>query len=138
MSCIFLSRIINFSTSEMAPSSTCSSFASLATPPSELPPFYISTATPAISATGGNLFSCHLKSLDQFYCRLQNVKGLYSALGCNVALLEYRGYGRSEGSPSEVGRKQQQHRSSAVLGLESFFAGRTLHGRPSGLGLFAH
>ena len=34
--------------------------------------------------------------------RLQNVKGLYSALGCNVALLEYRGYGRSEGSPSEV------------------------------------
>ena len=72
------------------------------------------------------------------YCRLQNVKGLYSALGCNVALLEYRGYGRSEGSPSEVGRKQQQHRSSAVLGLESLFAGRTLHGRPSGLGLFAH
>merc|ERR1712013_484129 len=35
--------------------------------------------------------------------RLQNVKGLYSALGCNVALLEYRGYGRSEGSPSEEG-----------------------------------
>ena len=30
------------------------------------------------------------------------MKGLYSALGCNVALLEYRGYGRSEGSPSEV------------------------------------
>jgi len=35
--------------------------------------------------------------------RLQNVKGLYSHLGCNVALLEYRGYGRSEGSPSEEG-----------------------------------
>jgi len=35
--------------------------------------------------------------------RLQNVKGLHAALGCNVALLEYRGYGRSEGSPSEEG-----------------------------------
>lgn len=35
--------------------------------------------------------------------RLQNVKGLYSHLGCNIALLEYRGYGRSEGSPSEEG-----------------------------------
>ena len=35
--------------------------------------------------------------------RLLNVQGLYSSIGCNVALLEYRGYGRSEGSPSEEG-----------------------------------
>jgi len=35
--------------------------------------------------------------------RLLNVKGLYSSIGCNIALLEYRGYGRSEGSPSEEG-----------------------------------
>jgi len=35
--------------------------------------------------------------------RLLNVQGLYNSLGCNVALLEYRGYGRSEGSPSEEG-----------------------------------
>lgn len=35
--------------------------------------------------------------------RLHNVKGLCSSIGCNVALLEYRGYGRSEGSPSEEG-----------------------------------
>merc|ERR1719334_787978 len=35
--------------------------------------------------------------------RLHNVKGLHSTIGCNVALVEYRGYGRSEGSPSEEG-----------------------------------
>jgi len=35
--------------------------------------------------------------------RLLNVKGLYTSIGCNIALLEYRGYGRSEGSPSEEG-----------------------------------
>jgi len=35
--------------------------------------------------------------------RLVNVKGLYTAIGCNVAVLEYRGYGRSEGTPSEEG-----------------------------------
>jgi hypothetical protein len=32
-----------------------------------------------------------------------NVKGLQASVGCNVALLEYRGYGRSDGSPSEDG-----------------------------------
>lgn len=35
--------------------------------------------------------------------RLMNVKGLVQYLGCNVALLEYRGYGHSDGSPSEEG-----------------------------------
>lgn len=35
--------------------------------------------------------------------RLLNVQGLYTSIGCNVALVEYRGYGRSEGSPSEEG-----------------------------------
>jgi len=35
--------------------------------------------------------------------RLLNVQGLYSTIGCNIALLEYRGYGRSEGSPGEEG-----------------------------------
>ena len=35
--------------------------------------------------------------------RLVNVQGLYNSIGCNVALLEYRGYGRSEGTPSEEG-----------------------------------
>ena len=35
--------------------------------------------------------------------RLVNVQGLYNSIGCNVALVEYRGYGRSEGTPSEEG-----------------------------------
>ncbi|GAB6023969.1 Alpha/beta hydrolase domain-containing protein 13 [Chamberlinius hualienensis] len=35
--------------------------------------------------------------------RLFNASGLYRHLGCNVFMLEYRGYGKSEGSPSEEG-----------------------------------
>ena len=32
-----------------------------------------------------------------------NVKGFVQLLGCNVCLLEYRGYGHSDGSPHEEG-----------------------------------
>ena len=35
--------------------------------------------------------------------RLMNVKGFVQMLGCNVCLLEYRGYGHSDGTPSEDG-----------------------------------
>ncbi|XP_066590262.1 protein ABHD13 [Prorops nasuta] len=35
--------------------------------------------------------------------RLQNAVGLYHALRCNILMLEYRGYGLSQGSPSEEG-----------------------------------
>ncbi|XP_046410454.1 protein ABHD13 isoform X2 [Neodiprion fabricii] len=35
--------------------------------------------------------------------RLQNVARLYRKLGCNILMLEYRGYGLSQGSPSEEG-----------------------------------
>ncbi|XP_033223764.1 protein ABHD13 isoform X2 [Belonocnema kinseyi] len=35
--------------------------------------------------------------------RLQNVVGLYENLECNVLMLEYRGFGLSQGSPSEEG-----------------------------------
>ncbi|XP_054724914.1 protein ABHD13-like [Uloborus diversus] len=35
--------------------------------------------------------------------RLPNVQGLFQSCGCNILLLEYRGYGHSEGSPSEEG-----------------------------------
>lgn len=35
--------------------------------------------------------------------RLPNVGGLFHRCGCNILLLEYRGYGRSEGTPSEEG-----------------------------------
>ncbi|KAK4877423.1 hypothetical protein RN001_009929 [Aquatica leii] len=35
--------------------------------------------------------------------RLQNTAGLYHNLHCNILLVEYRGYGLSEGAPSEEG-----------------------------------
>nr|CAD7441153.1 unnamed protein product [Timema bartmani] len=35
--------------------------------------------------------------------RLQNVLGLYQNLQCNVLMLEYRGYGLSQGNPTEAG-----------------------------------
>lgn len=35
--------------------------------------------------------------------RLQNCVGLYHNLHCNILLVEYRGYGLSEGSPTEDG-----------------------------------
>jgi fermentation-respiration switch protein FrsA (DUF1100 family) len=35
--------------------------------------------------------------------RLQNCRGLYHNLHCNILLVEYRGYGLSEGHPSEEG-----------------------------------
>ena len=36
--------------------------------------------------------------------RLINSHALYKNCGCNVFLVEYRGYGRSDGAPSEHGR----------------------------------
>ncbi|GFN95847.1 abhydrolase domain-containing protein 13 [Plakobranchus ocellatus] len=38
--------------------------------------------------------------------RLQNALGLYSALNANVLMVEYRGYGKSEGGESEAGLYQ--------------------------------
>lgn len=35
--------------------------------------------------------------------RLGNAKALYDEISCNIALLEYRGYGRSDGQPGEDG-----------------------------------
>ena len=35
--------------------------------------------------------------------RLLNAKGLYTNLDCNLCLLEYRGYGHSDGVPCEEG-----------------------------------
>ena len=37
------------------------------------------------------------------FCRLLNVKDIVDRLHCNVCLLEYRGYGHSDGNPSEDG-----------------------------------
>ncbi|KAH9512651.1 Alpha/beta hydrolase domain-containing protein 13 [Bulinus truncatus] len=38
--------------------------------------------------------------------RLQNALGLYSVLNANILMVEYRGYGKSDGSPSESGLYQ--------------------------------
>nr|CAG4652009.1 EOG090X09ZU [Triops cancriformis] len=35
--------------------------------------------------------------------RLPNARGLYRQLGCNIFMVEYRGYGKSDGHPSEKG-----------------------------------
>ena len=39
--------------------------------------------------------------------RLTNARSWHSYCGCNVFLVEYRGYGKSEGSPSEQGKKEK-------------------------------
>lgn len=54
--------------------------------------------------------------------RLVNVKGLYTSIGCNIALLEYRGYGRSEGSPSEEGMYMDAQAALNYLGSRSDIA----------------
>lgn len=50
----------------------------------------------------GRIVSC-LFSFDCFLVRLSNVYGLYRCVGINLLLLEYRGYGLSQGAPSEEG-----------------------------------
>ena len=62
-----------------------------------------------------------------------------------MALLEYRGYGRSEGSPSEVRFEDQTFEwdlfhTIVLLGpiYIQFITGGALHGRSSCLRLFAH
>ena len=35
--------------------------------------------------------------------RLHNAQALYQHCGVNILLVEYRGYGKSEGTPSEFG-----------------------------------
>lgn len=37
------------------------------------------------------------------FFRLQNIVGLYHNIQCNILMLEYRGYGLSQGTPSEEG-----------------------------------
>ena len=40
---------------------------------------------------------------NNFIFRLLNVKDIIDRLHCNVCLLEYRGFGHSDGTPSEEG-----------------------------------
>ena len=37
--------------------------------------------------------------------RLDNARGLFTSTLCNIFMVEYRGYGTSEGAPSEDGLK---------------------------------
>ena len=52
--------------------------------------------------------------------RLQNALGLYSVLNANVVMVEYRGYGKSEGSPSESGFYQVKLHSLSLFPLFVF------------------
>ena len=47
--------------------------------------------------------------------RLINARNLHAFCGFNVLLMEYRGYGKSEGSPSEQGKKYVIHPLSHSL-----------------------
>lgn len=46
---------------------------------------------------------CYIDRISQYFFRLHNVVGLYEKLQCNILMLEYRGFGLSQGSPSEEG-----------------------------------
>jgi hypothetical protein len=37
-------------------------------------------------------------------CRLMNTEAIFSQCRYNILLVEYRGYGKSDGSPSEGGK----------------------------------
>ena len=58
---------------------------------------------PLMQACAPTVLFCHGNAGNVGH-RLVNAKALHSQLGCNVLLLEYRGYGKSEGSPSEYGK----------------------------------
>lgn len=50
-----------------------------------------------------------------------NAYGLYTSLGCNVLMVEYRGYGKSHGTPSEIGKCTTWYRISSYIQSCDFF-----------------
>ena len=67
--------------------------------------------------------------------RLVNIRGLFACTGCNILMVEYRGYGTSEGEPSEDGLKLDAqaaldylHDCDDVDGRQIFAFGRSLGG----------
>ena len=64
--------------------------------------FFVKQATEALTSTSPTVLYLH-GNAGNIGHRLMNVKGLVQLLGCNVCLLEYRGYGHSDGTPSEEG-----------------------------------
>lgn len=64
--------------------------------------FFVKQPTEALAASAPTILYFH-GNAGNIGHRLMNVKGLVQLLGCNVCLLEYRGYGHSDGSPNEEG-----------------------------------
>ena len=67
--------------------------------------------------------------------RLVNIRGLFVCTGCNILMVEYRGYGTSEGDPSEDGLKLDAQAALDYLqdrddvdGRQIFAFGRSLGG----------
>jgi pimeloyl-ACP methyl ester carboxylesterase len=68
--------------------------------------------------------------------RLVNIRGLFTCTGCNILMVEYRGYGTSEGEPSEDGLKLDAQAALDYLhdarddvdGRQIFAFGRSLGG----------
>ncbi|XP_041360811.1 protein ABHD13-like [Gigantopelta aegis] len=67
--------------------------------------------------------------------RLMNMFGLYQTCGCNVLMVEYRGFGKSDGSPTEHGLYQDAEAAMDFLFKRSdidkkkiFIFGRSLGG----------
>ena len=53
--------------------------------------------------------------------RLHNAQALYQHCGVNILLVEYRGYGKSEGTPSELGKCYVYVYISVCMCTSSFF-----------------
>ena len=64
--------------------------------------FFVKQAAENVTASSPTVLYLH-GNAGNIGHRLMNVKGFVQLLGCNVCLLEYRGYGHSDGSPSEEG-----------------------------------
>ncbi|XP_067005113.1 protein ABHD13 [Anabrus simplex] len=64
--------------------------------------FYIRQQPANVAANAPTIIFLHGNAGNMGH-RLQNTLGLYQNLQCNILMLEYRGYGLSQGSPSEEG-----------------------------------
>ena len=64
--------------------------------------FFIKQVSETLTASSPTVLYLH-GNAGNIGHRLSNVKDWVQKLGCNVCLLEYRGYGHSDGSPNEEG-----------------------------------
>ena len=80
-------------------------------PPSEAVPLFQGSNVPAVPATWLWFHGNAGNTSD----RLENLRLLHDELGVNVFIFDYRGYGRSEGSPSEHGTYRDAEAALAYL-----------------------